>query len=153
RQAGASSRRFLIVDDDPGFVTLVSRMLEAEFRGVEVHGAYSGHEAMAILAQEDVDLVLMDLIMPELNGVELIESMRRDERLTHVPVIVTTGSSYAEEVVRRYPSKLTLTRGGPCSERDLGRHVSALLNAVPLDYTRPAPVAGQPATAAERQAS
>lgn len=153
RAATLWPKRVLVVDDDPGFVNLVRRMLEAEFRGVQFRTAYCAEEALAVLAEERPDLVLVDLIMPDRSGTEVVEAVRRDPRLAEVPVIVTTGSNYADTVVSGGLGEISLVRGGSPSYEEWGRYVSALLGAAPPDYSRPAPRAGLPAVAAERLAS
>ncbi|MDX9752531.1 MAG: response regulator [bacterium] len=87
--------KLLIVDDSH----VVHAMVEKSFAmaGVEferIHHAYNGQEGLAILAEEPVDLVLSDIHMPVMDGVEMIETMKRDPALTSIPVVIisTEGS-------------------------------------------------------------
>ena len=143
----------LLVDDDPGFVALLQRILSAEFASIRLRAAYSGREALDALAREDFDLVLLDLIMPEAGGLQALEAMRQDPRLAEVAVIVTTGSGYAEEERLHLPGRLELLRPAGCSQAQLGRYLTMLLDALPPDYSHPAPYSGQPAAVPERPAS
>lgn len=147
RQTCPDAHDILVVDDDPGFVALVNRVLEADLAAVRVHKAYSGNEALAALNENDFDLVLLDLVMAKVDGFAVIEAMRGSRRLSETPVIVTTGSDYSEEVARLRPERIELLKPGGSSKTELGAYIKALLDVAPPDYSRPAPLAKQPASA------
>ncbi|MHB0875412.1 MAG: ATP-binding response regulator [Anaerolineae bacterium] len=151
RRACPEPRSILVVDDDPGFVSLVGRIVGADLEGTRLRRAYSGQEALAVLAEERPDLVLLDLVMAEANGLAVIEAMRRDPRLASLPVIVTTGSSYGEEVARLRPGKVELLRCGEAGRAEMGSYVGALLDAASPDYSLPAPPPVRQADAGERR--
>jgi CheY-like chemotaxis protein len=88
----------LVVDDDPINRTLLSRDLERQ--GHSVVTAEDGHRALAALRAESFDLVLLDVLMPELDGYETLSQIERDERLRHVPVIMVSALEDIESVVR-----------------------------------------------------
>lgn len=81
--------RILVVDDEPSCRGPLSKLLELE--GYETDTAADGVEAMDRLAQRLPDLILLDLLMPRMDGVQVLESIRGDERLKNLPVIVVTG--------------------------------------------------------------
>lgn len=153
RRACPGPTRFLVVDDDAGFVALVGRILTAEFQPVRVCKAYSGEEALEFLAQERFDVLLLDLILPGASGLQVIEAARRDTELSGLAVVVTTGSSYAEEVTRLRPERIELLRHDGCSKVQAGRYIRALLDVAPPNYSRPAPLEQQPAPLPVRQVS
>jgi AraC-like DNA-binding protein/nitrogen-specific signal transduction histidine kinase len=80
----------LVVDDDPNIRALHERMLRAALPHCRVTTAENGRDALALMAHERPDLLLLDLMMPELSGFEVLESMRTTTRLRDVPVIVLT---------------------------------------------------------------
>jgi CheY-like chemotaxis protein len=88
----------LVIDDDPTNRLLLRRGLERE--GLRVETAADGVEALERLARPGIDLVLLDLLMPRLNGHEVLARMRADSRLRHVPVIVVSGADETAEAVR-----------------------------------------------------
>jgi class 3 adenylate cyclase len=90
--------RILVVDDNASNRDLLERRLSLE--GHEVVAAESGRRALAILAEETFDLILLDLLMPGMNGIEVLERLKRDERLHDVPVIMISGLSETEAVAR-----------------------------------------------------
>jgi CheY-like chemotaxis protein len=89
---GGSQGAVLVVDDDPGARLFARRVLEKS--GYPVIDAGNGREALQRLeADESVALVVADLNMPELDGLELIWEMRDADRWSHIPVIVLTGET------------------------------------------------------------
>jgi two-component system chemotaxis sensor kinase CheA len=87
----------MVVDDALTIRELQKSILERA--GYRVRTASNGAEALAILATEDTTLVLTDIDMPKMDGFALIEAMRKQPRLAHVPVIIL--SSQASEADRR----------------------------------------------------
>lgn len=82
-------KKVLIVDDEPAVLFALSEALADRRRGTKVATATNGHEAVAILESEKVDLVVTDLRMPEMDGFELLAWLRRS--FPHLPVVVMTG--------------------------------------------------------------
>ncbi len=79
----------LCVDDDADILAVVSLALRT-LGGLTVHAAGSGAEALALLKRERVDLVLLDVMMPEMDGLEALAVMRQDPTLAHVMVVLMT---------------------------------------------------------------
>jgi CheY-like chemotaxis protein len=89
----------LVVDDnEDNRYTLVQRLRRLRYTNVTT--AVDGREALTRLRQRDFDLILLDVMMPELNGYEVLEQLRADERLRHVPVIMISAVDQVESVVR-----------------------------------------------------
>lgn len=78
----------LIIDDEPFAVDLESKII-AEM-GLEVRTAFSGREAMAKLQEKAPGLVILDLMMPEIDGFQVVEYMKSVEKLRQIPIIVVT---------------------------------------------------------------
>ena len=91
------SYRILMIDDDREMVTLGKLILERE--GFEVLSAYSGIEGLEILNQEvdNIDLVLLDIMMIGMDGWQVLETIKGDEKLAHLPVIMLTARHYLED--------------------------------------------------------
>ena len=90
--------RILVVDDTPHNVTLLEDMLTA--RGYEVATAKDGVEALEKMASGAPDLVLLDIMMPRMNGYQVLEHLRADAKLTHIPVIMISAVGEIESVIR-----------------------------------------------------
>lgn len=89
---GTKMKRLLLVDDDPDHRLILRTMFEAKGYGCEE--AEDGDVALSKLVEEDqLDLVLTDLDMPVMNGLELIERMKRLAFLKNTPVILMTSHS------------------------------------------------------------
>jgi two-component system cell cycle response regulator len=89
----------LVVDDnEDNRYTLVLRLKRLGYANVTT--AVDGHQALAELRERAFDLVLLDVMMPEMNGYEVLEQLRADERLRHVPVIMISALDQLESVVR-----------------------------------------------------
>jgi two-component system, OmpR family, response regulator ArlR len=83
--------RVLIVDDDEGVRDLFERAFARE--GFTVRGASDGEEALRLMTEEQPQLIVLDLMMPRVNGIEVLAAMRRQATLADVPVVVTTATA------------------------------------------------------------
>jgi len=120
-------RSVLIVDDDSGFVSLVSRLLRIlGFEG-RVLTAYTGAEAIRIGGEERPDLVLLDLMLPDINGFEVASRIAETYEEDPPTVIAVTATTYPEESLRRHGSHFTITRSGGISP---GRTIELLRCAI-----------------------
>lgn len=100
---GAETERrdiVLVVDDAPGTLGLLNDTLESA--GYMVLVAQSAMAAMAVIERITPDIVLMDAVMPGMDGFEACRRMKRDARLISVPVIFMTGLTESEDVVRGF---------------------------------------------------
>ncbi len=91
----------LIVDDDPGILALHARLLEEVTPPCRVITACNGEEALARMAGQRPDLVLLDLMMPVLDGFGVLEAMHEREGLRDIPVIVLTAQILTREDMTR----------------------------------------------------
>lgn len=82
------AERILIVDDDPLLCALLRMALKRE--GYETHEAFSGKAALEYLADQVVDLILLDVMMADFNGFDVLRKLKADPRLENVPVIFLT---------------------------------------------------------------
>lgn len=80
--------RILVVDDEPHIRRILSTMLEKE--GFEVHLALDGTEGLEAVANNPVDLVILDLLMPGANGLEILAKIRTAPNTAETPVIILT---------------------------------------------------------------
>ena len=90
--------RILVVDDDPLNREMLSRRLQK--MGFKIREAENGNRALDELKQRPFDLVLLDIIMPELDGFRTLEFLKTDPMLRHVPVIMLTALDEVESTVR-----------------------------------------------------
>lgn len=81
-------KRILIIDDETDIVEILRARLEAE--GYEVSCASDGHEALGKIPAEKPDLILLDVMMPKLNGYQLCRELKKREETKGIPVIMLT---------------------------------------------------------------
>ena len=93
--SGDQSIRVLVVDDDPKSVELIAVRIRAMAR--EVLRAYGGREAIAIARRELPDLIVLDLVMPEVNGFDVVAALNADPATACIPVVVLTASTITAE--------------------------------------------------------
>ena len=83
------ARKILVVDDDDNLRKIVTRLLDKS--GYATVSAEDGEKALEVLANEDVGMLILDVMMPGLSGYELCEKLQDDEKYNEVPVIMLTG--------------------------------------------------------------
>jgi len=86
--------KILVVDDQPINVQLLKRKLERE--GMEVIAAYSGQEALDLVPKTKPDLILLDVMMPEMDGIEVCQHLQAEEETRSIPIIFVTARSSKE---------------------------------------------------------
>lgn len=96
--AGAGAARILVVDDEEGNRDLLRRRLDRG--GYTVLTAASGEEALAIIGAESVDLILLDMLMPGLDGLAVLERVKGDARTRDLPVIMISALDSLEEIAK-----------------------------------------------------
>jgi len=86
----------LIVDDDPQYLHLLQKMIEdaGQFLPVLADGGIS---ALKLLNDFTPDVIIMDLLLDDINGFELLDKFKSEPRLAHVPVIIVTGSDLSDD--------------------------------------------------------
>ncbi|HEV7571702.1 MAG TPA: response regulator [Thermoanaerobaculia bacterium] len=137
----------LVVDDDAANREVLSRRLVRQ--GHEVRTASSGGEAMRILGDAAFDLVLLDIMMPEMDGYEVLGRIKADSRLQDIPVIMISALNELQSVVRcieagaedyltkPFNATLLKARIGACLEKKRGRdRESALFEQLQSNYKR-----------------
>jgi len=95
---GVELGRLLVVDDNEANLDLLSRRLRRQGHQVEV--ATSGPQALEALARQAFDLVLLDVMMPGMDGYQVLVRLKADERLRHVPVVMMSALGELDSVVR-----------------------------------------------------
>jgi DNA-binding response OmpR family regulator len=112
--APASGRRVLIVEDDESIRNLFERVFSAA--GYTVHTVSDGVEALRQLEGEAPDLVVLDLMLPWVNGIEVLVTVRKQPQFTSVPVIVATGAATSAYDLREFGPVLVLHKPFPLAE-------------------------------------
>jgi two-component system response regulator MprA len=86
--------KILVVDDDELAIKAVVQLLTR--RGFKMLSAHSGREAMDVLAANEVDVLVLDVLMPEMTGLDVCRTLRSDGRFNELPIILLTGCDDVE---------------------------------------------------------
>lgn len=124
-----SERRKVLVVDDEADLRAISRMaLESE--GFQVFQAENGRKGLEVLREHTPDLILVDLMMPEMNGIEFCRRVIEDLKLGHVPILVISGVNRKSQIVKQYFDLPIEKRGflvKPVGAQEILAEVRALL--------------------------
>lgn len=91
----AGTPRILIVDDEPSILKMVCKRLEVE--GFEVLIAMDGQEGLAKAQAASPDLIILDLMLPKLNGYEVCTMLKQDTRYRRIPILLFTAKVHAKD--------------------------------------------------------
>jgi two-component system cell cycle response regulator DivK len=98
-QQNARRNRILIVEDNPISLTLLKQLLTAH--GYEVLGTSEGLQALDLAREEQPDLILMDIRLPDISGFEVTRLLKADDRTKTIPIIAVTALASPESAVER----------------------------------------------------
>ena len=123
--------KILYIEDDQEMIDLVSLILSR--RGYQVKGAQGGRNGLEAIRNESFDLVLLDLMMPDLDGWDLYHILKSDEKTRDVPVIVITAKSQPiDKVLGLYIAKVEAYISKPFHPNELVDSVEKVLSKTPL---------------------
>lgn len=94
------AKKILLADDEPDIVMILKRYLEVD--GYEVVTANDGQEAMDKIANDTFDLLILDVMMPKMNGWEACKKLKSDSKTSGIPVIILTAKSQDTDALMSY---------------------------------------------------
>jgi len=115
----------LIVDDDPDVRKLVELKLQTS--GYETRIAGNGVEGLDALEAHDIDIVVLDLMMPVMDGLEMCSRMRMDDRFRDIPVVMLTARAQPADIERGFELGATDYVVKPFSPRELVSRIRSLV--------------------------
>jgi len=118
----------LLAEDDAEARQLFTRMLNAANRGWTILYATNGEETLRILREENPDLVLLDLVMPVMDGYQVLKVKEEEEAIRHIPVIVISATD--PQRAPRVLNAVTITRRGGLSYPEVAGVVEAVIGAL-----------------------
>ena len=121
-------RSIAIIEDDPKAALLLRRILQTrgEYRIFEAHG---GAEGLEVVRHEQPDLILLDLMMPDVDGFAVLEDLKADDKLRDVPVIVVTAKELTDAERQRLSGQIeTLMQKGIFTDEELLEEVLKMTN-------------------------
>lgn len=95
-----TKKTIMVVDDNPDIITIVRTILEG--KGYKVMSAYSGAELLSSLEKDKPDLVVLDIMMPQMDGLEVLTRLKAAPDTASIPVILLTAKVQYEDVLGGY---------------------------------------------------
>lgn len=117
-------RYVLLVDDEQHQARMLGMLLQT--RGYDVETAFTGNEAFAKISPE-VDLVILDLALPDINGFEVCRQIKQNDKLKHIPVIVLSAYSLSEDRLKSFNFGADDFLAKPCEHEELFARMEAVL--------------------------
>jgi DNA-binding response OmpR family regulator len=117
--------RILVVDDDPSVRRLVS--VQLGLAGHEVHVAENGPAALLLIGESAPDLVVLDVMMPDLSGWQVLRALRAQSRFEFLPVLMLTAAVQPSDIQMSYDLGASAVIGKPYDGERLSAMVEALL--------------------------
>ena len=114
-------KKIVIVEDEPDTAEMFAEMMRLS--GHHVLKSYGGTPAIALISQELPDVVVLDVMMPDLSGLEVLRFIRRDPRLEQIPVIVVSAKSLPSDIKSGMDAGASVYLTKPVAFQDLNTAV------------------------------
>jgi DNA-binding NarL/FixJ family response regulator len=98
KEGVGDNKQLLLIDDDPNLIMLVKDYLE--FRGYEVVTAENGREGLEVLENHMPDMIICDIMMPEIDGYSFVKQVREDPRTSWIPVLFLSAKGQSQDRVK-----------------------------------------------------
>lgn len=115
----------LIIDDEKETVEVIERSLINDFH---IYKAYNGLDGYNIMNEYLPDIVICDLMMPKMDGIEFLKQVKKDKKLSHIPVIVFTAKTAEEDMLKAFDSGAIAYLTKPISLKLLKKRIDSILS-------------------------
>jgi len=122
--------KILIVDDDKDIIEMLKKRLSQE--GYEVVVAFDGEEALIKVKEDNPDIILLDLVLPKLNGFEVLKEVREKFKDKWRPVIIISAKTELDSVKTCYRLEADHYLTKPCTMENLLRGIRTMISLIPL---------------------
>ena len=126
-------KKILFIDDDPTILLISEIMLEA--LGYDVITADGGVSGIELLKTNIIDLVLLDLMIPDIYGLDVLKYIKEKEELKNIPVIIQTGIKDSDEINKAYKLGASYVLLKPYNQKDLKDIIGILVQATGTDLS------------------
>ena len=127
---GEDLRSVMIIDDNRDIVRLFRQTLRSLEAGYHIRSACSGAEGLTLMREQPPDLLMLDVLMPEMDGFAVIEAMQASPGLAAVPIVLISAKGASESITPDIQGEITLRRPGGYSPIELANCVQALIDSV-----------------------
>jgi len=127
RPFGEGVDKLLVIDDDRDFALLLARMLDSPVRRYQVITAYNGHDGLEMMRRHRPDLVLLDLVLPDMHGLQVLECIGAAPELQHTPVIVISAQNELSQT-QALDGAMLITRDSGLMPAEVVRWVQSIVD-------------------------
>ncbi len=124
----ASQKSIVVVEDEPDTAEMFAEMMRLS--GYRVVKSYGSKAAMALISQEKPNAVVLDVMMPDISGIEVLRYMRRDPHLSHIPVVVVSAKSLPSDVKKGLEAGASVYLTKPVAYLELKKAVEGAIEAI-----------------------
>ena len=125
-QFSESKNTIMVVDDDPDLITVLTIMLEQT--DYTVRHAYSGMQLFSGLEGQKPDLIVLDLTMPHMSGLEVLDRLKANQETSSIPVILLTAQGEFEDIISGYKKGADYYITKPFTKSQLVNSIDAILS-------------------------
>jgi CheY-like chemotaxis protein len=127
----------LYIEDNPDNMTLVRRVMEAS--GYTLFGAATGLEGLQVATREQIDLILLDINLPDIDGYEVARRLRRDTKpyLAHIPIIAITANALKGDAENALDSGCDVYMSKPINIHELRARVQGFISSLKTGVPQP----------------
>jgi DNA-binding response OmpR family regulator len=118
-------KKIIIVEDEPDTAEMFAEMMR--LNGYQVRKAFGSRQAMVLISQENPDAVMLDIMMPDVSGLEVLHYIRREPQLAHIPVIVVSAKSLPSDIKTGLEAGADAYLTKPVSYLDLKKTVDSFI--------------------------
>lgn len=122
-----SNKHILVIEDDPGIQAVTKFSLEME-KQWKVTTAFCGKEGLTKAKSLNPDVILLDVVMPDTNGLDLVKELQCDRTTSKIPIILFTAKAINDEILELYQEKIIGIVNKPFDCLDLSAKILELLN-------------------------
>jgi DNA-binding response OmpR family regulator len=114
-------KKIVIVEDEPDTAEMFSEMIRLS--GYQVFKSYGGNSAIDLIVEEQPDAIIMDVMMPDLSGLDALRIIRKDPRIANIPVIVVSAKSLPADIREGLDAGASMYLTKPVAFQDLNNAV------------------------------
>jgi CheY-like chemotaxis protein len=130
----AESKTVVIIEDEPDTLEMFSEMMH--LGGFQVHKSFGGTAAVDLLRQVQPDAVVMDIMMPEISGIDLLGIIRKDPSIAHIPVLLVSAKSLPIDIRRGLDAGANGYLTKPITYQDLKNAIHDIFDRVRDDQVK-----------------
>ena len=121
-------KKVLVVDDEPHIFGIVQRYMETEDQNVQVLQALDARTGLNLVTDQEPDIVVLDIMMPGMNGLEMCETLRSTPETAHIPVIILSAKTSEDDIAAAYKAGANNYVTKPFSPIQLARLIKDMID-------------------------